>query len=73
MNSPMPSHSSLWQAYLHNCRSLVAMAEPTRTAGRITRVAGLVMEAVGLKLPSAPPMAAKSIRSTSASSASTAC
>jgi len=51
----MPSHSSLWQAYLHNCRSLVAMAEPTRTAGRITRVAGLVMEAVGLKLPVGSP------------------
>ncbi|MDR9834348.1 flagellar protein export ATPase FliI [Herbaspirillum huttiense] len=55
MNSPMPSHSSLWQAYLHNCRSLVAMSEPTRTAGRITRVAGLVMEAVGLKLPVGSP------------------
>ncbi|MBV8624851.1 MAG: flagellar protein export ATPase FliI [Herbaspirillum sp.] len=55
MNSPMPSHSSLWQAYLHNCRSLVAMAEPTQTAGRITRVAGLVMEAVGLKLPVGSP------------------
>ncbi|WP_075258118.1 flagellar protein export ATPase FliI [Herbaspirillum camelliae] len=55
MNSPMPSHSSLWQAYLHNCRSLVAMAEPTMTAGRITRVAGLVMEAVGLKLPVGSP------------------
>lgn len=55
MNSPMPSHSSLWQVYLHNCRSLVAMAEPTRTAGRITRVAGLVMEAVGLKLPVGSP------------------
>ena len=55
MNSPMPSHSSLWQAYLHNCRSLVSMAEPTMTAGRITRVAGLVMEAVGLKLPVGSP------------------
>ncbi|MFJ3058404.1 flagellar protein export ATPase FliI [Herbaspirillum sp. NPDC087042] len=55
MNSPMPSHSSLWQAYLHNCRSLVATAEPTQTAGRITRVAGLVMEAVGLKLPVGSP------------------
>lgn len=51
MNSPMPSHSSLWQAYLHNCRSLIGMSEATQTAGRITRVAGLVMEAVGLKLP----------------------
>ena len=55
MNSPMPSHSSLWQAYLHNCRSLGGMAEPTQTAGRITRVAGLVMEAVGLKLPVGSP------------------
>ncbi|TWC65862.1 flagellar protein export ATPase FliI [Herbaspirillum sp. SJZ099] len=55
MNSPMPSHSSLWQAYLHNCRSLIDMTEATQTAGRITRVAGLVMEAVGLKLPVGSP------------------
>ncbi|MFL9923747.1 flagellar protein export ATPase FliI [Herbaspirillum lusitanum] len=55
MNSPMPTHSSLWQAYLHNCSSLVNMTEPTQTAGRITRVAGLVMEAVGLKMPVGSP------------------
>jgi flagellum-specific ATP synthase len=51
----MPTHSSLWQAYLHNCSSLVNMTEPTQTAGRITRVAGLVMEAVGLKMPVGSP------------------
>ncbi|WP_016833942.1 flagellar protein export ATPase FliI [Herbaspirillum lusitanum] len=55
MNSPMPSHFSRWQAYLHNCSGLVAMTEPTQLSGRITRVAGLVMEAVGLKLPVGSP------------------
>ena len=31
------------------------MTEPTRISGRVTRVAGLVMEAVGLKLPVGSP------------------
>jgi len=44
------SHSSCWQAYLKDCGELLAMAEPMLVSGRITRVAGLVMEAVGLKL-----------------------
>ena len=51
----MPSHFSRWQAYLHNCSGLVTMTEPTQLSGRITRVAGLVMEAVGLKLPVGSP------------------
>ncbi|MBB3211016.1 flagellum-specific ATP synthase [Herbaspirillum sp. Sphag1AN] len=55
MNSPTLSHFSHWQAYLHNCSSLVQMTEPTRISGRVTRVAGLVMEAVGLKLPVGSP------------------
>lgn len=55
MSSPKPSHFSHWQAYLHNCRGLIAMTEPTQTSGRVTRVAGLVMEAVGLKLPVGSP------------------
>src|SRR5450830_1685005 len=55
MNSPMPSHFSRWQAYLHNCSGLVGMTEPTQISGRVTRVAGLVMEAVGLKLPVGSP------------------
>lgn len=55
MNSPMPSHFSHWQAYLHNCSGLLSMTEPVHVSGRVTRVAGLVMEAVGLKLPVGSP------------------
>jgi len=44
-------HSSRWKAYLQDCGELLAIAEPMQVSGRITRVAGLVMEAVGLKLP----------------------
>jgi flagellum-specific ATP synthase len=39
-----------WRAYLRDCRALLAIAEPLQVSGRVTRVAGLVMEAVGLKL-----------------------
>jgi flagellum-specific ATP synthase len=44
-------HSDRWKAYLHDCGELLAIAEPMLVSGRVTRVAGLVMEAVGLKLP----------------------
>jgi flagellum-specific ATP synthase len=44
------SHTERWQAYLRDCRSLVTIPEPMLVSGRVTRVAGLVMEAVGLKL-----------------------
>jgi flagellum-specific ATP synthase len=49
MSAPSP-HSERWQAYLRDCRALVAIPEPMQVSGRVTRVAGLVMEAVGLKL-----------------------
>ncbi|WP_194713251.1 flagellar protein export ATPase FliI [Noviherbaspirillum soli] len=39
-----------WRAYLRDCRELLTIAEPLQVSGRVTRVAGLVMEAVGLKL-----------------------
>ncbi len=45
------AHTERWQAFLDDCRELVAIAEPMQVTGRITRVAGLVMEAVGLNLP----------------------
>jgi flagellum-specific ATP synthase len=45
------THSSRWKAYLQDCSELLAIAEPMQVSGRVTRVAGLVMEAVGLKLP----------------------
>jgi flagellum-specific ATP synthase len=37
--------------FLSECRLLAAAGEPFETRGRLTRAAGLVMEAVGLKLP----------------------
>jgi flagellum-specific ATP synthase len=46
----LPPHSARWQAYLRDCSALAAIAEPMQVSGRVTRVAGLVMEAVGLKL-----------------------
>ncbi|HJU71300.1 MAG TPA: flagellar protein export ATPase FliI [Paucimonas sp.] len=43
-------YSTRWKAYLHDCSALMAIAEPMQVSGRVTRVAGLVMEAIGLKL-----------------------
>jgi flagellum-specific ATP synthase len=37
--------------YLADCRRAVSWATPLATSGRLTRVSGLVMEAVGLRLP----------------------
>ena len=37
-------------AYLRDCQEAVSQITPWRTSGRLTRVAGLVMEASGLKL-----------------------
>ncbi len=37
--------------FLDECRAIAASAEPFEVRGRLTRAAGLVMEAVGLKLP----------------------
>ncbi|RJG01162.1 flagellar protein export ATPase FliI [Noviherbaspirillum sedimenti] len=48
--SALPSRTARWQAYLRDCGELAAIAEPMQVCGRVTRVAGLVMEAVGLKL-----------------------
>ena len=46
----MTSGTARWQAYLRDCGSVAAIVEPMHVSGRVTRVAGLVMEAVGLKL-----------------------
>lgn len=52
MNDAMnDAHSSVWQGYLHQCQAAVQSQESLQMSGRVTRVAGLVMEAVGLKLP----------------------
>ena len=40
-----------WSAYLGGCREFLTSTPPIEATGRLTRVAGLVMEATGLKLP----------------------
>jgi flagellum-specific ATP synthase len=40
-----------WQRYFEDCRTALRASQPFAVSGRLTRVAGLVMEAVGLKLP----------------------
>ncbi|MBL8508377.1 MAG: flagellum-specific ATP synthase FliI, partial [Chitinimonas sp.] len=40
-----------WQRYAEQCCDTVAATKPWLPKGRLTRVAGLVLEAVGIKLP----------------------
>lgn len=40
-----------WQNYLEDCSQALADVEPVEIAGRITKLTGLVMEAVGIRLP----------------------
>jgi len=40
-----------WQRYFDDCKAAARASQPFAVNGRLTRVAGLVMEAVGLKLP----------------------
>jgi flagellum-specific ATP synthase len=49
LNDKAPD-STHWQDYLRDCAALAAITEPMRVSGRVTRVTGLVMEAVGLRL-----------------------
>ncbi len=39
-----------WKAFLRDCSALSSIVEPMEVSGRVTRVTGLVMEAVGLRL-----------------------
>ncbi len=43
-------HTRAWQTFLADCNELATLASPLKVTGHLTRVAGLVMEAVGLKL-----------------------
>ena len=47
--------------FLGECRTLAASCEPFEPRGRLTRAAGLVMEAVGLKLPVGAQVLVRSI------------
>jgi len=49
--SCQPSSFALCKSYLHSAREVVKLAGNFNIAGRITRVTGLVIEAVGLHLP----------------------
>lgn len=43
-------HTARWRSLLRDCQALVDFVEPMQVSGRVTRVAGLVMECVGLRL-----------------------
>jgi len=49
-NRPIP-HSARWGSYLQGCGESIELADPLSISGRLTRVAGLVLEAVGPRLP----------------------
>ncbi|MGA2549977.1 MAG: flagellum-specific ATP synthase FliI, partial [Burkholderiaceae bacterium] len=40
-----------WKAFLASCGGVLTQVEPVQSEGKLIRVAGLVMEAVGLRLP----------------------
>ncbi len=44
-------HSQRWREYMLDCKEIISMIEPLEVAGRITKLTGLVMEAVGIQLP----------------------
>ncbi|AVR98138.1 flagellar protein export ATPase FliI [Pseudoduganella armeniaca] len=43
-------HAGRWRSWLNDCATVLDFVEPMQVSGRVTRVAGLVMEAVGLRL-----------------------
>ena len=48
--TPTGVHALRWQTCLQAGMELVAQSKPFLVSGRLTRVTGLVMEAVGLKM-----------------------
>jgi flagellum-specific ATP synthase len=49
MRNPHPHHEN-WQNFMSDCREFINIIEPIEISGRVTRLTGLVMEAVGIKL-----------------------
>jgi flagellum-specific ATP synthase len=45
------THQSRWHDHIRDCKEILRIVEPLEIAGRITKLTGLVMEAVGIKLP----------------------
>lgn len=50
MKTSNQSHPDQWRSFLKGCSEAAATAEPFQHSGSLVRVAGLVMEAIGLKL-----------------------
>jgi flagellum-specific ATP synthase len=48
--SAVAAGAGRWQNFLRDCRDLAEQTNPILVSGRLTRVAGLVMEATGLRL-----------------------
>ena len=46
----LEQRNTRWRSFLRDCGELVAQTSPVLVSGRLTRVAGLVMESTGLKL-----------------------
>ncbi len=44
-------HQRRWRNHIRDCKEILRIVEPLEIAGRITKLTGLVMEAVGIKLP----------------------
>ena len=44
------AHAGNWRSFLKGCGDAAAAVEPFQRSGNLTRVTGLVMEAMGLKL-----------------------
>jgi flagellum-specific ATP synthase len=51
----MEQADSLWHGYLQDCQQQIKSLDTVQNCGRVTRVAGLVMEAAGLRLPIGSP------------------
>ncbi len=49
-NSHADSHTDQWRKFLKSCGEMAINSQPFQVSGSLTRVTGLVMEAVGLKL-----------------------
>ena len=48
--SDNPNLTGRWRNYLRDCAEVAATVKPVAVSGRLTKVTGLVMEAVGLRL-----------------------
>jgi flagellum-specific ATP synthase len=51
MDTGVNKHQQRWRDALNGCTEAVSLCNPLLTSGRLTRVTGMVMEAVGLRMP----------------------